>query len=155
MIDFNSIAWLVLRIIYAWMFLYPALGLIRNWDITVQTTGLLFKRLPFFFAMGSVIIMILGSVSILLGFFGQIGAAGLLFFNIGGALIHYKLAKIAENTVVSKDISAVDKAVVEQLQKLAIVGHVTSAEKNFPLAAIAFFFLIIGTGPLSITANIF
>ncbi len=41
-IDFNDIAWLALRVVYAWMFLYPLKSLLSDWPATVQATALLF-----------------------------------------------------------------------------------------------------------------
>jgi len=38
----------------------------------------------------------------------------------------------------------------ERLIGLATVGHVTSAQKNIVLAAVALFFALVGTGPCSV-----
>lgn len=139
----DTIAWLVLRVIYAWMFLYPLHTLLKDWDGTVGATALLFKWQPKFFAMISTLAMVLGGLSILFGFYGQIGGLLLLIFNLGGAVVHYRL----------KDLALAQNG-DETLTKLAVVGHMSSAQKNFVLAAVAFFFMLIGTGPHSITPTL-
>lgn len=146
------IAWLVLRAVYAWMYLYPAVGLLNDWPTTVKTTGLLFKTQTEFFAGCSLVVMVLGAVMILFGVYGQYAAVALLAFNLGGARIHYLLAA-ASDTTLSDSATADDHAAAQALSKLAVVGHVTSAQKNFVLAAVAAFFALAGTGPWSLTAS--
>ena len=148
--DGNEISWIILRLAYAWVFLYPVPGLVKDWPGTVAATRLLFKRLPDLFSGVSVLVMVVGALSILFGIYGRIGAAGLLVFNLGGAVIHYRIADSARNTSLSTAASLEDKNTVKQLATLAAVGHTTSAWKNFVLAAVAFFFLIQGTGPWSL-----
>jgi hypothetical protein len=38
------------RLTYAWVFLYPVPGLIKNWPVTIAATGLLFDRMAEQFA---------------------------------------------------------------------------------------------------------
>ena len=143
-------AWLVLRAAYAWMFLYPAYGLIKNWETTVETTALVFSWRPALFAFGSLVLMIFGSLALLLGIYGQYAALGLIAFNLGGALLHYRLADRLKRTHLSAGATASDQESLESVITLGVVGHVTSAEKNFVLTAVAFFFLLQGTGPMSL-----
>lgn len=146
----EAIAWLTLRIVYAWMFLYPAYGLLRNWKSTVQTTALLFKWLPELFAFGSLVIMVFGAIAIVLGVYGQFAAVALVGFNLGGAVLHYRLARLVKQTQLSEAATQVDRDALQATIDLGVVGHVTSAEKNFVLAAVALFFALVGTGPLSL-----
>lgn len=143
-------AWLTLRTVYAWMYLYPAVGLIKDWPSTVEVTGLLFKKATNLFAVASVAIMIVGGLMILFGVLPRYAALALLAFNLGGAKIHYALAEVAKDTRLSEGASSDDKAAHERLVGLAIVGHVTSAQKNIVLAAVAVFFVLMGTGPCSV-----
>jgi len=145
----ETIAWLSLRTVYAWMYLYPAIGLVRDWPTTVQTTGLLFPRGTTFFAVASLVLMILGSLMILFGFYGQYAAAALVAFNLGGARVHYKLAETAAGSTLSSTASAEDRERLAALAGLAQVGHLTSAQKNYVLAAVALFLALTGTGPWS------
>ena len=149
-----AVAWLVLRAVYAWMFLYPSYGLIKDWHGTVQTTALLFPRHTGFFAFGSLVIMILGSLAILLGIYGQLAGVALVGFNLGGALIHYRLARLVRQTHLSASANQADQEALAGVVELGVVGHVTSAEKNFVLAAVALFFALVGTGPLSLDAGL-
>ena len=146
----SDLAWVLLRVVYAWMFIYPAIGLIRSWPSTVQTTSLLFSWQPALFAFGSVAGMIVGGLMILLGVYGW--SAGLFFFflSLGGARIHYHLAQRARATQLSQGASDADTQATSELSDLAVVGHVTSAQKNFVLAAVGLFFFLVGTGPLSL-----
>ncbi|MEM9659329.1 MAG: hypothetical protein AAF961_13310, partial [Planctomycetota bacterium] len=80
-------------------------------------------------------------------------AIGLLAFNLGGAVIHYRLARIAQETHLSDAASEEDRAAAVELSNLGQVGHVTSAEKNFVLAAVALFFALVGTGKFSLAAS--
>ena len=149
----ETIAWLALRTVYAWMYLYPAIGLVRNWPTTVQTTGLLFPRGTTFFAVASLALMIVGSLMILFGVYGQYAAAALVAFNLGGARVHYKLAEAAREATLSSAASSEDRERLSALAGLAEVGHVTSAEKNYVLAAVALFVALAGTGPWSFVPN--
>lgn len=151
--NIESIAWVTLRAVYAWMYIYPSIGLIRNWPVTVSTTGLLFKRGTEFFAFSSLVVMIVGSLMIFLGIYGQYAAVALFGFNIGGAVIHYRLARIAKETHLSASASEDDQATLAELADLGHVGHVTSAEKNFVLAAVAMFFALVGTGKFSLVPS--
>ncbi len=153
-LSLDALAWIVLRAVYGWMFLYPAYGLIKDWESTVQTTALLFKWRPELFAFGSLLLMVFGALAILFGIYGQIAAFGLIGFNLGGAVLHYRLARTLKQMRLSSEASTTDQAALEGAISLGVVGHVTSAEKNFVLTAVAFFFAIKGTGPWSLTARL-
>ena len=146
----DACAWLVLRAVYAWMFLYPAYGLMKDWETTVQTTAMLFKWQPAVFAFGSLLLMIFGAIAILFGIYGQLAAVGLIGFNLGGAVLHYRLAARLKQTHLSSEALPADQHALERAIDLGVVGHVTSAEKNFVLTAVAFFFALQGTGPMSL-----
>ena len=49
-----DIGLLTLRIMFAWIFLWPLPGLLKDWQTTVQTTGLLFPFGQRFFTTVSV-----------------------------------------------------------------------------------------------------
>ncbi len=150
--DIYALGWLILRIVFAWMFLYPIITLLKTWHDTVKTTALLFPWQPAFFTICSILIMFFGALSILVGFFAQVGAIGLCAISLGGAIIHYRLAAQAEKLSQQLPLSSAK----EQLITLAQVGNVTSAQKNFVLAAVAIFFILVGSGPVSISnINIF
>lgn len=145
-----EVGWLVLRAVYAWMFLYPAIGLLRDWPTTVATTGLLVPRGAAGFAAISVGFMIVGGLMVLFGAWGRLAGAGFVAFNLGGAVIHYRLAAQAGTAALSPAASEADRDAIAGVVGLATVGHITSAEKNFVLAAVGLFFLLLGTGPFSL-----
>ena len=144
------VAWFVLRAVFAWMFLYPAVGLVRDFGGAVETTALAFPFAPRFFAAGGIAVMVLGGLMILVGFYGAWAGLALVAFNLGGAVIHYRLAASVSAVQASASASEADRDAIARLQTLGTIGHVTSAEKNFVLTAVAFFFALMGTGPGSL-----
>ena len=78
-----DIGLLTLRIMFAWIFLWPLPGLLKDWQTTVQTTGLLFPFGQRFFTTVSVIGMTLCSIMVMVGIYGRVGAVFLFFFCIG------------------------------------------------------------------------
>ncbi|MEM7135541.1 MAG: DoxX family membrane protein [Myxococcota bacterium] len=149
-----DVAWVSLRSVYAWMFIYPAIGLVRDWRGTVETTALLFKWQPALFAASSVAAMFIGGLMILLGAFGWIAGLYFFVFCLGGARIHYRLAAKAGQTKPPSDLQGPEQDAFAGLVGLAVVGHVTSAQKNFVLAAVGLFFFLMGTGPCSIADSV-
>ena len=113
-------AWIGLRIVYAWMFLWPVKSLIANWEGTVQCTQLLMKKNSTCWAITSVVGMVLAGIMILIGFWGQIAAIFLFVFNIGGAMVHYRLAAQAQEALGCAGQES-------EWAQLAVVGHTTSA----------------------------
>jgi len=142
----EKVAWLILRIAFAWMYLYPIIALLQDRQALVATTQLLFKWQPTFFAYASIGVMIVGALSILFGIYAQVGGFLLLIFTVGGTVIHYRLAAIAAERLLGQG--------EEDMAKLALVGHVSSAQKNIVLIAVACFFFLLGSGPLSLTTNL-
>lgn len=140
-------SWLVLRLVLAWMYLYPIIGLMKDREGLMASTKLLFPWKTAFFAYVSIGAMIIGALSILFGFYAQIGGFILLIFTLGGIRVHYALAAQAK--------PALNNPQVRALAKLALLGHISSAEKNFVLAAVALMIMLLGSGPLSLTGNIF
>ena len=67
----ETVAWLALRIVFAWMFLHPVKALLEDWSGTVQTTGLLFARGSAFFAAASIAMMVGGGLALLFGVYGE------------------------------------------------------------------------------------
>lgn len=143
----DLVAWLVVRIVYAGFFLYALKALFADWQGTIGLVKLIMPAsLAPLGAVGMVIVMLLGALGILFGVYGQIAGLLLCVYCLLGACVHYRLAKTAP--IDSSDPQIKSGAM------LAVVGHVTSAQKNFVLAAMAFFFMLMGTGPASLTVNL-
>ena len=148
-----DIGMLILRIMFAWIFLWPLPGLLKNWSSTVQTTGLLFPFGQHLFTMISIIGMVVCSLMVATGIYGRAGAVFLFFFCIGGAIVHNKLAGIPENdakSLTEEDLRTPAGKVLSQALVLNRVGNVTSAQKNLVIAGISAYFILAGTGNLSI-----
>lgn len=152
---FSIIAWLVLRIVYAWMFLYPLKTLLKDWHGALGLTQLVTPFAAPFFTVIMLLTMFLGGLSILFGFYSQIAGLALLIYCLMGAIVHYRLAGKLQTMNLSNPSSSEDKQQLTQAIQLGVVGHVTSAQKNFVLAAVACFFMLIGTGPYSLTGPLF
>ena len=120
--DVYPAAWLVFRIAYAWFYLYALIGLFKDWDSALGATEVLIKRRSQGFTILSVAVIAVGGLSILLGIYARLGGLLLLFFNLGGAYIHYRLADQAKKFALEDNRPLVD---------LAVLGNISSAQKNF------------------------
>jgi len=146
--DTNFIAWLILRATFAWMFLYPLKSLFADWPGAQGLVSILLpqKLVP----VGSclmVAVMVVGSLSILLGVFPRVGGLMLGVYSLIGTHVHYTLAKAARAHTSSPQATDEDQTALKEVIGLAVAGHVTSAQKNFVLAAVGFFFALSGGGP--------
>ncbi|CEK10693.1 DoxX family protein [Legionella hackeliae] len=145
------LAWLVLRIVFAGFFLYACYGFVRNWPAAKQTATLIYPRYANFQAISMLIWMFVISISILLGIYGRIGGALALLFSSIGAYAHYTCAHKLTSIQLSTTATDEDKKLLEEAKAIGMVGHVTSAQKNYVIAAMSFFFMLLGTGPWSVT----
>jgi uncharacterized membrane protein YphA (DoxX/SURF4 family) len=150
-LDSQTIAWLILRGVFGLFYLYTAYTLIKGFSWTVEHTQILFGKNARLFAFGAICLMIGGGASILLGFYGRIGAALLILFTAPGTVIHFKEIALANNlrdklkTVVPPD----SQQTLNELGLSAYSGHFSTALKNIVLVATAVFILLMGTGPFS------
>ena len=151
----ETIAWLVLRIAYAIAFLFPLKDLLRHFTASIDLVKVLTSVQPRFFAVVMVVVMALGALSILFGIYAQIAGFFLLIYCSFGIVVHYRLAHHIAQIQLSTALSEKDKALFNEAATLGVVGHQTSGLKNSVLAAVACFFMLMGSGPLSITGNLF
>jgi uncharacterized membrane protein YphA (DoxX/SURF4 family) len=150
----EDLAWLILRIGYAWLYLYALLGLLSNWQATKDLVALLFPRYTPVFAVIMVIVMFISAISIVLGFYAEIAGLMLSFYNLLGIRVHYKLAAQTRAFELSPNAALEDKQILAEAGTLGAVGHITSAQKNVVLFAVALFFMLAGSGPFSMTTSI-
>ena len=144
----EDIAWLILRVVFAWMFIYPLKNLMKDIPASKELVTLICPIFQGFITWLMFFVMFFGGVSILLGAYAQIGGFLLCIYSLIGIKVHFACAKNA------KGLSGKDKE-FKTAQELAIVGHVTSGQKNIVLAAVALFFTLLGSGPYSLTVNLF
>lgn len=149
--DKTTLAWLILRIGYAWLYLYALKALFANWQATEWIVSLVFPFWVRFFAVLCVLSMIVSSIMLIFGIYAQIAGIILFFYNLIGARIHYQIAAAIKTEKQNGTVNKTDHEIFEKVQTLGIVGHVTSAQKNFILAAVALFFMLMGSGPFSVT----
>lgn len=143
--DFTLGAWLILRLVYAWMFLMPLPGLLKNWSATVNLTGLLIPFAKPFCTAIYLLCMFFCALAIFFGIYAKLAAIPLFFISVFGVRVHYLLAKQAAQLG-----GANSNEEVQQIIALAQVGNITSAQKNVVLAAVALFFVLMGSGPMSL-----
>ena len=128
--------------------------LLKDWSATKSTVALLIPICVPFCAIVMVMVMIAGALMILLGFYAQIAGFMLLFYCLFGVLVHYRLAaQAAALKLVHAD--STDQQVLQQAIGLALVGNITSGQKNVVLAAVGCFFMLMGSGPWSLTGLIY
>jgi len=151
MISLEGLAWLILRIGYAWLYLHALVGLLNQWQSTEDMVSLLFPKFTSFFAALMIAVMFVCSISLILGFYAEIAGFFLCFYNLLGMRLHYKLANIVKNFQLSKLADEADREPLQNAAELGYVGHITSAQKNAVLFAVAIFFMILGSGPVSLT----
>lgn len=143
--------WIVLRVVYAWMFLVPLSALLRDWAVTEQIVALV---CPVFTRIASVVmvaVMFVGALSILLGVYAQIGGILLLIYCLLGVVVHYRLAGLVLAIKPLDEMSEKSRELLQQAQNLGVAGHISSGQKNIVLAAVAFLFIMMGSGPLSMS----
>ncbi len=149
--DKTILAWLILRIGYAWLYLYALKMLFADWSATEWVVGLVFPCCIRLFAILCVLSMILSSVMLIFGIYAQVAGVILFFYNLIGACIHYRIAAVIKAEQQVEMSNKNDQDIFKKVQALGIGGHVTSAQKNFILAAVALFFMLMGSGPWSVT----
>ena len=149
------VAFLLLRISIAWMFLSAVPTFISKWKVTLQMVKLLFSKYVTFFSVMMIATMIVGSFSILFGIYAQIGAFLLFIQCTLGVFVHNKFANNIARLQLSDAAEKNDQRVFGTAKSMGVVGHKTSAQKNIVLAAVMIFIVVMGSGPLSVTGNLF
>lgn len=140
----------MMRVVLAWLFLWPLKGLVSDWAGTVNLVKLVAPFKPAFFAVIMIFVMIFGSLSILLGIYAPIGAALLLIYSLIGFVVHYRLSQQLAAMKLTKAAGDKDKTVFQNAKALGVVGHVTSAQKNIVIAAALLVIVLLGSGPMSL-----
>lgn len=149
--EIEIIGWLILRIAYAWLYFYALIALLRDWPSTEDMVALLFPYQTRFFAILMIIIMVIAPLAILIGIYAEIAGFCLLIYNLLGAIIHYKLARFLGTQHLSDPANVEDKNTLASVIQIGSMGNITSAQKNIVLAAVAAFFMLVGSGPASLT----
>ncbi len=153
-LNMETFAFILLRIVFAWMFLWPIKSLLADWKATQSMVAMLCPAsLVGIGSIGMVLLMVVGSFSILLGILPQVGGLLLAIFCLFGAYIHYRLGASAAEGALSQSVTRADRNLHAKAVGLAAVGNITSAEKNIVLAAVGIFFALVGTGPYSLCAG--
>ena len=145
---------LMLRLVFVGVFCYPLPGLIRDWSSTQMLVRFISPVFVKSFSVLVIIVMIVGSLSILLGVYAQIGGILLCIYSMLGIRVHYMLAKSIQSLALPAGSSKRAVNVFQQSQSIGISGHLASAQENTVLAAVALMYAIIGSGVLSLTGQL-
>lgn len=151
----HAVAWIILRICYAWMFIYPMIGLCRDMKSAEATVALLFPYFTRVFTWLMLAVMLVGGVMILIGWYAQIAGILLFFYSIFGIFIHRQLAAQVVAHQLSAAASESDRSIFTNATTLGYVGHITSGQKNVVIAAVALFIVLVSSGPWSLTPPLF
>lgn len=148
-------AFLVLRILLFCKFIYALTGLFADWRATEDMIGLMFPKATGFFAGLTVLVIIVSAFSVLFGFYGQIGGLMIFVFCLMGMRMHTILKNTALDIEFDGEATDEQKAKLRDAKALAVSGQSASAQKNLVIAAVGAFFFLAGTGPYSLTCNLF
>lgn len=146
---------IILRLVFSWVFFRPLPDLVKGFRGTVGLVQLVVPFWAFFFTLLMFVIMFFGGLSILFGMYAQIGGLFLLIYCMMGWLVHQRLAYQVGSLRASDSASTADQHTLENAVSLGVIGHVTSSQKNIVLAGVALYFLLAGSGPISVTGNVF
>ena len=150
-----TIAFLLLRVTIACLFLAPLKKFLTHWKFTVNMVGTVLPFHPFFSAMVMIGVMFFGAIFILLGFYAQIAAIFLAAFCLIGAYAHRVYVKQLQAMHLEAQASPADQKILNDAKRLGIVGNVTSGQKNIVIAVVLIFIFLVGSGPYSVTGDLF
>jgi len=85
----KALAVLIGRIVLVWIFLMSGIGKIGNFEGTTQYMAKFGMPLPSFFLLGAIFLELVGSITIVLGYFTRFGVILLLVFLIPTTLIFH------------------------------------------------------------------
>ena len=151
----EEVAWMILRIVFAGMFLFPLKDIVRDMDASMEVVRLIMPFQARFFTYVIIAVMFLGALSILLGAYAQIAGFFLLIYCLMGVALHYRLSNRIASIKLSASASEKDQHSLSEVAALGILGNQTSGQKNIVLSAVACFFMLLGSGPISLTTNLF
>lgn len=164
MITLNLLGWIALRAAIAYVYLFALYmntrdSAARKW--TLDHTAYMFPKLSEpkrtniarLFAVGGMITMAIGGVSILLGLEGRVGGLLLLIFTLGGVYSHKceREVAMAVSAKLERSVPAESKSDLTTLQWSAFSGHFSSGLKNWALCGACAAFVLWGTGPMSLS----
>jgi uncharacterized membrane protein YphA (DoxX/SURF4 family) len=103
-------------------------------------------------AAGASALLLLGGLSLMLGFYTRLGALMLLVFLVPATRIHALIMEMAANGASILSTSADEQALqsIETLRNIAMQGHQANVMKNIVIAVVVFTILGCGAGPLSL-----
>lgn len=146
-----AIAFLILRISIAWLFLSPLKQFIPHWKKTVEMVRFLIPFQPELLSVLMIMTMFFGSLSILFGIYAQVGAALLVIECLLGFIIYKKYVKKIMTLQLSAESTEADRKILQCAKGIGIMGNKTSGQKNLIIVAILLFIILVGSGPYSLT----
>jgi uncharacterized membrane protein YphA (DoxX/SURF4 family) len=155
----NVIGWMALRVTVSAVYLYALYMNTRDRNARqwlIEHTAYMFPKatsssVVALMAMVGMVIMLVGSVSILFGIEGRIGALMLLFFTAGGIYQHKREREVAMSVAegLKPHVAAAGQPNLGTLQWSAFSGHLSSGLKNWALCGTCTAIAAWGTGPWS------
>lgn len=142
-----NVAYMILRISYSIVFLNAAWQCGKSkagirW--TIEESRILFGNTAPLFGVAGIFVMGFGGLSVLLGIYPEIGGVMLGLFVLPGAIIHHRKQKEAQ--VLGDELGAPGDEKTQVLTTLALLGHYSSAMKNYSLCGPGLFLALTGGG---------
>lgn len=135
---------LIIRICYGLLFFMPLAMYLTHWDETVRSVGTVFKSHPDFMATCAMVLMLWTGISVFFGIYAQVGGITAIVLCLSGIVSHYRQAGYAMS------LASIDL----KLSTLAEMGHKSAAQKNLVMLALGVYFLLMGSGHISVTGNL-
>lgn len=135
--------------------MFPLKDIFRDMDASREVVRLIMPFQARFFTYVMIAVMFLDALSILLGAYAKIAGFFLLIYCLMGVVVHYRFSDRIASIKLSASASEKDQHSLNEVAALGILGNQTSRQKNIVLAAVACFFMLLGSGPISLTTPIF
>jgi uncharacterized membrane protein YphA (DoxX/SURF4 family) len=152
----SNYALFIVRLGLGLFFLLAGIGHALNFDMTRDGASILTDNTQWvqFLALAATVNLILGGLSLCLGFKVRLGALLLISFLVPAAYLHGLVMEIAANTADVLDVQASAKAkqAIGTLRGIAVQGHQANVMKNLVLALVMLGYAITGAGPISLDA---
>lgn len=145
----------LLRFVITWFFLFALYEFVRDWKESVRQVSVVTPFAPRFFAVFTVLIILVFVLSIALGIYPQIGGLLMCIFALAGSFCHYRCASsLIGKAELSASASADDKKRFSMARWVGMQGHFNASQKNLVIAAIGFFIFVNGLHGFSLTHTI-
>ena len=94
---------LVGRLVLAWFFLTSSFSYGAQWHATITLMALKDLPVPALFLFGAILLMIMGAISLIFGFYARAGALALFAFTVAAAVLMHDYRHIRDQAARAAD----------------------------------------------------